>query len=405
MKFRMGSYYIQSIIGAIASGIENLTGKGVIGREQKVLLYGLDRYSFAMRTILSNLGCGIIEGYVADDEALVVQYNLEIKNFACRFLNQETEVIRVWTLKDRLTPFDNKALILIASKDHMAQKKKLEAMGYKENIHFYVVYDFKEPEIDSYFAGKTIMTLSEVKQTEKQILAYIDMLCEKYRLRYWVCGGTLLGTIRHKGFIPWDDDIDVFLPWQDYLKFTALFEETEQYGMIGFGTAETNDFPDLLAKVVDKRTIVREDIGTLRKINPLWADIFPLTGLPGDARERHLFFTDYKELNRKIWQEFYAANGRTDIFSKWYGAQKEFLSRYDFDKSSYVGVLGTIYGEKDCTSRKVYEETLRMPFEDIAVNVPAGYEEYLGNLYGDNWMQLPEEDKRKSHHDMEAYWK
>ena len=130
MKFRMGSYYIQSIIGAIASGIENLTGKGVIGREQKVLLYGLDRYSFAMRTILSNLGCGIIEGYVADDEALVVQYNLEIKNFACRFLNQETEVIRVWTLKDRLTPFDNKALILIASKDHMAQKKKLEAMGY-----------------------------------------------------------------------------------------------------------------------------------------------------------------------------------------------------------------------------------------------------------------------------------
>lgn len=92
-------------------------------------------------------------------------------------------------------------------------------------------------------------------------------------------------------------------------------------------------------------------------------------------------------------------------FSKWYDCQKEFLGRYDFDKASYVGVLGTIYGEKDCTARKVYEETLRMPFEDIVVNVPAGYGEYLGNLYGDDWMRLPKESQRKSHHDMQAYWK
>lgn len=286
----MGSYYMQSIIGAIAGGMEFLAGQGIIGREQKVLLYGLDRYSFAMRTILSNLGYGIVEGYVSDDEALVVQCNLEIKNFACRFLNQGTEAVHVWTLEDRLQPFDNKALILIASKDYMEEKKKLEAMGYKENVHFYIVYDFKEPEIDSYFADKAVMTLPEIKQTEKRILVYIDMLCKKYKLRYWVCGGTLLGTVRHKGFIPWDDDIDVFLPWQDYLKFIEIFEETEQYGMIGFGTAETNDFPDLLAKVVDKRTMVYEDIGTLRKINPLWADIFPLIGLPDDAGERHLFY-------------------------------------------------------------------------------------------------------------------
>ena len=92
------------------------------------------------------------------------------------------------------------------------------------------------------------------------------------------------------------------------------------------------------------------------------------------------------------------------IYNRWYLAQEEFLRKYDFDKSDYVGVLATAYGEKDCTTRKVYDETLRMPFEDMEVNVPIGYKEYLDNLYGDDWMELPDESKRVSHHNMEAFW-
>ncbi|HBA67795.1 MAG TPA: hypothetical protein DCZ40_00320 [Lachnospiraceae bacterium] len=400
----MGAYYIKSIIGEIAKGVELFIKRGIISREQRVILYGLDRYSFAMRTILSNLGYCNVEGYVSDDEALVVQYKSEIKNFACRFLNQESNVINVWTLEERLQPFDSKAVILLAAEDYRAEMQKLEAMGYQEGVHYYIVYDFGEEELNCYFAGKPLMTLPEIKETEKQMLAYVDGICRKNNLRYWVCGGTLLGTIRHKGFIPWDDDIDIFLPWKDYLKLIDIFEETDRFDMIGFGTARVNDFPDLLAKVVDKRTVINENIGTVRKINPLWVDIFPLIGLPDDAEERHLFFTNYKELNRRIWQEFYATNGSLDVFSKWFVDQKKFLSAYDFDSASYAGVLGTIYGEKDSTGRKVYDKTLRMQFEDIEVNVPAGYKEYLDNLYGKDWMQLPDEEKRKSHHNILAYW-
>ncbi len=80
------------------------------------------------------------------------------------------------------------------------------------------------------------------------------------------------------------------------------------------------------------------------------------------------------------------------------------MEKYDFDQSDYVGVLATAYKEKDCTTRKVYDSTLRFTFEDIEVNVPLGYEEYLMNLYGKNWMELPEEGKRVSHHNIEAYW-
>lgn len=400
----MGSYYIKSIIGEIARGIEDLVERNIVNGNRQVLLYGLDRYSFAMRTILFNLGYNNIEGYVSDDEAAVVQYRLEIKNFACKFLNQGSGLINVWTLAERLSPLDRDVLILIASKTYAAEKAKLEAMGYRENAHYYIVYDFQDAELDALFEGKGRMSLGEIKQTEKQMLIYVDKLCTKYNLRYWVCGGTLLGTVRHKGFIPWDDDIDIFLPWQDYLKLIEVFEETERYGIMGFGTARGNNFLDAFAKVVDKRTIVNEDISTLRKVNPLWVDIFPLIGLPDGAGERHLFFTNYKELCRKIWQDFYATNGSADVFPRWSPRQREYLSKYDFDEASYVGVLGTAYGERDCTTRKVYDKTVRMPFEDIEVNVPAGYEEYLDNLYGKDWMQLPDESRRKTHHDIQAYW-
>ncbi len=399
----MESYYLRSQIGRIAGGMEKLIEQGVIRPEKKVLLYGLERYSFAMRTILANLGYHVVEGYVSDDGELVMQCRTDIKNFACRFLNRASDAISVWGLEERLTPFDENARILIASKDYLEIRKRLEALGYRENAQFYLVSDLQDPHLDALFAGKERMSLPEIQQTQKQILAYVDALCRKHRLRYWVCGGTLLGTIRHKGFIPWDDDIDIFLPWKEYQKLIEVFEETEHYSMLGFGTSEVNDFPDPFAKVVDKRTLIDEDIGTVRKVNPLFIDVFPLVGMPDDAQERSLFFAGYKELNRSIWQEFYDANGKTNVFARWYDRQREYLSRYDFDQSAYVGVLGTAYWEKDCTARQVYDKTLRMPFEDIEVNVAAGYREYLDHLYGSDWMQIPEESKRKTHHTVNAY--
>lgn len=399
----METYGIKSIVGEIAKGIRTLIEQGVIQKDKKVILYGLDQYSFAMRTILSNLGYGNIEGYVSADEALVLQYRLDIQNFACRFLNGRRDMINVWTIRKRLYPFDSEAVILIASRQYEQEKELLEVMGYKESVHFYRVYDFEDKEWSRFFEGKKKLSLEEIKQTEKELLNYVDKLCRKHGLRYWVCGGTLLGTIRHQGFIPWDDDIDIFLPWQDYQRSIGIFEETERFGIIGFAT-EKNNFFDLFAKVVDKRTVLDEDKGTIRKKNPLWIDVFPLIGLPDDAGERHLFFAGYKELSRRIWQEFYASNGDADTFSKWFSRQKEYVSKYDFDRAAYVGVLGTVYGERDSTGRRVYDETLRMPFEDIEVNVPGGYQEYLDNLYGKDWRQLPEESKRKTHHNISVYW-
>lgn len=400
----MEKYYIKSLIGEVARGIERLIDQDVIQNDRSVILYGLDRYAFAMRTILSNKGFNNVECYISDDEAAVVTVNQDIKNFACRYLNRTADLIGAATLEERLKPFEDGVQILIASQSYEQEKIKLEKLGYQENIHFYKVYDFVDEELESLFQNKTRMSLKEVQGVEKELLSYVDEICLKNDLRYWVCGGTLLGTIRHKGFIPWDDDVDIFLPWQDYQRFIEIFEEDERFSLLGLGVYETNSFCDMFAKVVDKRTILWEDIGTVRKVNPIGLDVFPLIGLPSDHNERHLFFTHYQELKRSIFQNFYATNGDVGIFPEWSKRQKEFLEKYDFDSSQYVGVIGTDYGERDCTGSGVYDETLRMPFEDIEVNVPVGYVEYLDNLYGKDWGTLPEESKRKSHHNTAVYW-
>ena len=129
--------YKKSIVGEIAKGIERLIERGIINQERKILLYGLDSFSFAMRTVLSNLGYHNIEGYVSDDKTAVLQRRLEIKNFACRFLNREMDAVNVWTFEERMVPFDKDAFIVVVSKSYALEKAKLEAMGYKENVHFY----------------------------------------------------------------------------------------------------------------------------------------------------------------------------------------------------------------------------------------------------------------------------
>ena len=399
----MESRCIRSIIGEIAEGMKRLLRAGCITRERRVLLYGLGRYSYAMRTILANAGFRNIEGYVSDDEAAVIQCRMEIRNFASRYLNGKRDLLRVWTLRERLQPFDADARILLASKEHAAEKAALEALGYREGVHFFTVYDFTEEWPAGCLHHMTRMSPDEVRAAEKEILQYVDGFCREKRLRYWVGGGTLLGTMRHKGFIPWDDDIDLLMPWEDYRKFIAQFDGAGRYGLIGFGAAGNRKLPHVCLKVADRRTAADEDIGTVRELGYLFVDIFPLIGMPADAGKRHRFFMEYQELHRRIWQSFYAGNGDIGVFSGWAGRQKEFMGRYDFDDASWAGVLGSIYGERDCTRRSAYDQTIRLPFADITVNVFAGYEEYLGNHYGTDWMRLPPVEQRKSHHDITFY--
>ena len=223
-------------------------------------------------------------------------------------------------------------------------------------------------------------------------------------LRYWVCGGTLLGTIRHKGFIPWDDDIDVFMPWEDYQKFVCSYEDNDKYRVACLDKQEYVDkYKTIWGKMIENTTIIREDDTLIHEIHPAWIDIFPIIGMPDDEKGRNDLLKEVVEAERKFTENLYRSNGSIKKRNQAYTDIVNISKRYKFDQSRYVGVIGTQYREKDIVTRAAFDGTVRKPFEYIEVNVPAGYKEYLGNLYGQNWMEIPKESERKSHH-IEAYW-
>lgn len=399
----MKTVYSESIIQEIGNGIKELIDKAIITHDIGIVLYGLDTYAFGMRTILSNFGYPV-DSYISDDHVSLLRLRRRTKAFSARYINSVRDLIGMYTVEERLSQYDAAVVILVASKNYEDIKSKLEAMGYKEGVNFFCVYDWRKDSFVELMQGKRPVTLQEMHEIEKRMLAFLDGVCNEKGIRYWVCGGTLLGTIRHKGFIPWDDDVDVFMPWKDYQRFINEFGTNQEYNLIGPDITNREDYIMLFSKIIDKKTIVREEEPLYRYTRPVSIDIFPLIGLPDDAEERRIYFVDYYEVELKIWEDFYATNGDLKVFNKWYPKQKEFLQKYDFDAQNYVGVLSTAYRERDYTTRGVYDETLRMPFEDIEVNVPIGYKEYLDNLYGKGWMELPDESKRSSNHNMVAYW-
>ncbi len=396
-----GYRLIRSLIGEIANGLDKLIDSGKLNGGSRIALYGLDRYSFAMRTILEHRGLSV-SCYVSEDEAEVIKKRREIKDFACKFLSADRDVIDILGLTEYLDSHKG-SMLLIADAAYKDIASRLGALGLKEDKVFFKICDFFDEEIEEIVSGRRLLSVDEMKAKEKAMLSYIDEYCRKNGLRYWVCGGTLLGAVRHKGFIPWDDDIDVFLPMPDYLKFTESFRDDPDYELMGYGTEGGEDFIEPFAKLLDKDTVLDESIGTLRKLSAVWVDVFPLVGLPDDDKERHRFFSEYREIEKSAWQDFYKTDGDIGVFKTWFVKQKEYLHRYDFDNAGYVGVLGTKYDEKDCTTRPVYDDTIRMKFEDIEVNAPAGFKEYLSNLYGSNYMDLPPIEKRITIHDIKAY--
>lgn len=268
--------------------------------------------------------------------------------------------------------------------------------------------------------------LSELKNIQLNILKYIKKICDENGLRYYLCGGTLLGAIRHGGFIPWDDDIDIFMPIDDYKKFIKLFNEekidTDNY--ILFNPYKDVRYQYLFSKLVDSRTILIEE--NTPQIDNLGVniDIFPLCGLPNNQEERELFIKlvekSYKKFiktDRSLWyysNKKYKRILKTIIKYPYYLLNRknnvknqilQMMEKYEFSKSEYVAFYFTIYNiEREITRKDVYCDVIKVKFEDDYFSAAIGYDEYLTNLYGD-YMKLPPIEKRITHHDFKAYWR
>ena len=257
---------------------------------------------------------------------------------------------------------------------------------------------------------------SEVKQTIFDILCAFADYCDKYQLRYYLSGGTLLGAIRHKDFIPWDDDIDLLMPRPDYGKLHELLknESIRPYYKLISLEAGNSFWP--FAKLIDTRTHTENTYATTDRW--LWIDIFPMDGLPNDEEESNKILSQAPPM--KIWFNRCNAKigeGKGTIRSimkipmilalrlytpERLGRKLDTLAKqYSFEDSDYVGGIAWSLGPKERMYKTDYLVTEDVEFHGRKFHAPACWDYYLSRIYGD-YMQLPPENQRVNH-DFTAY--
>lgn len=254
---------------------------------------------------------------------------------------------------------------------------------------------------------------------------FID-ICQRNNLTYYCCGGTAIGAVRHHGIIPWDDDIDVFMPRPDYDKFLELAEKVNLGKYEVVSPYNTVDYPLYFSKLCNKETSLVE-IAEHPFLMGLYIDIFPLDGASDSIEEakqqqaefRHIMnkleavsthnsFWKYISLlaNPKEWGRFlrktYAFFNRENYRRSLIRQLDAICRRYDFSTSKHVMAYSGSYGEREVFPKEWLDGIVKCPFENLEVNLFSGYDKYLKQLYGD-YMQLPPVEKRQSHH-FKAYF-
>ena len=260
-----------------------------------------------------------------------------------------------------------------------------------------------------------LLDLNGIKQVEKGLLREFDSICRKNDLYYTLCGGTMLGSIRHQGFIPWDDDIDVFMPRPDYDRLlngdVNLDFLPDHVKIVSFKDGSSN-FPFM--KLVDTRTDISVDYYDDRyNVRHIWIDILPMDGNSDDpdkcaaaCRKSHIL---RHALTLKMAQ---TGEGKSRLKAALKPFAKAALlpipmltlcrmiddvsKSFPFDEGKTVCCIMWGCGPREKIDREQFMTPVWKEFEGDLYPVPSNYVEYLTNLYGD-YMQLPPEEKRVVH--------
>ncbi len=245
-------------------------------------------------------------------------------------------------------------------------------------------------------------------------------ICEKDGLRYYICGGTLLGAVRHKGFIPWDDDMDILMPRKDY-------DVLIRSGKIKMPKRYYTDELDGIGHFYDRETRITHGNEYWDKRYPyLSIDIFPLDGAPSNKllRKIHIsyalvLFALYKFINIDFALNTEGMKNRTNrpwiekwlikhgaffhCITKWINEKKlmdhfnRVVTKYDYDRSVIVGDYIGRYRFKEFFPKKVVGKGRLLSFEDYKLMAFRRPDLWLKNIYGDSYMKIPDQGKQERH--------
>ena len=236
-------------------------------------------------------------------------------------------------------------------------------------------------------------------------------ICDKHNLKYYLYGGTLLGAVRHKGFIPWDDDVDIVMHRDDYEKFGELCKAELDTNRYFYQTCFTDDwYPKLFAKIRMNHTSVREMVWDDFKLHKgVYIDILPLYNFPKSRWHGKRLMKRFQWLNTICNTEHTGSLNpiRRFLFKLYkkmpreynYKCRNRFLDKLKkYSDSNQVCSFGSHYRPylRHVMKRSWFSGDQYMEFEGRQYRVPIGWDAYLLHLYGETYMTLPLEDKRQA---------
>ena len=252
-------------------------------------------------------------------------------------------------------------------------------------------------------------SLKTLQSRLTELLHRVHLICEENGIRYTMMGGTLIGAIRHKGFIPWDDDIDIGMPYEDYKKFIGVVS-SQKYEGLAFGIpGKTEDYFQTFVKVFDTTTTLKENNRTKSKPKGIFIDVFPLTYV-GDSK--YEIFLNVRKF--RFWRDiltrkdFHLSKGLFAVVEWIYILLGKFVSKdfalnkiyahYETLALRKTSLMADLDGNnKGIVPAYLFEEFALYDFEEFQFYGMKKADEYLWRVFGD-YMQLPPEDKRVPHH-------
>lgn len=263
--------------------------------------------------------------------------------------------------------------------------------------------------------------LRKVQLAELEIIKEIVRVCDENNITYYISGGTYLGSVRHKGFIPWDDDADIAMPRTEFNKFMKIAAQNLKSNFELKSYELDSEYPYYVPKVVDHSVKLLDKSGVTDKVVPAWVDVFPLDGMPksGMVQPIHKFnllakralynlssFDDIVKVdtkNRPLIEKVLIWFGKnTSIFQKLDSKKRmdsitKTLRKYPDNTSEvYMNFMGSYKFKSILNKKEIYGNGASYEFEGLQLNGPENYDDYLTVIYGD-YMKLPSDSEKNKH--------